>query len=239
MNDFFRNKAKIVLNILPVRFICKREFKKQTFVRFNERPVEFGFVFKNFQRLYPLRILDVGTGMTALPQLMRNCGCLVTAIDNIKEYWPAGMSNRHYHVINCDITKSTECIHEKYDLITCISVLEHIEKHDSTMKNMFSLLNPKGHLILTFPYSENHFVKNVYELPDSYAFQQDIPYICQSFSRNELTHWFDTNDGIIIEQEYWQFWDGDFWTTGKQIIPPIRVTSDGRHQLTCLLIQKT
>lgn len=40
---------------------------------------------------------------------------------------------------------------EKFDLITCCDVLEHIEDDVSVMKSLKSLLKPGGSLLLTFP----------------------------------------------------------------------------------------
>ncbi len=226
--------AKTLLSLNP-KWICKYEYTSQTFTRFNERPVELSFVFRKLGEIYPRKILDVGTGTTALPHLMRNCGCLVTAIDNIRDYWPAGMRNRHYHVIDDDITSTH--ISDTFDLITCISVLEHIQKPNDAIRNMFSLLKPNGHLILTFPYNERSYIRNVYELPGS-SYGQGSPYITQSYSRTELTQWLDDNHASIVNQEYWQFWKGNHWTIDEQVIPPKQVNADETHQLTCILIRK-
>lgn len=228
-----KTQVKNILNIYP-RWICKKEFKSQTFVRFNERPIELDFVFRKLAEIYPLKILDIGTGTTALPNLMRYCGFLVTATDNVRDYWPSGMFNRHYHIIDDDITNTH--FNDKYDFITCISVLEHIDKPDKAIENMFSLLNPNGYILLTFPYSEKSYVRNVYELPGS-NYGQDDTYITQSYSRNELNKWFQDNQALILEQEYWQFWDGDYWTVGNRIIPPKKVSAEDNHQLSCILVQ--
>ena len=166
---------------------------------------------------------------------MRNCGFIVTAIDNVRDYWPSGMINRHYHVIDDDITDTR--LSDTFDLITCISVMEHMHNFDDAIRNMFSLLKPKGHLLLTFPYNEESYVKNVYELPGT-SYGQGASYITQSYARGELDRWLHMNHGIIIDQEYWQCWEGDHWTIGKQLIPPQQVTADEKHQLTCLLIRK-
>jgi len=235
MKSFFIGKLLALLNIMPARFICRLEFKRQAFKRFNERPVELSFIFKQISKIYPKKILDVGSGASALPQLIRKCGCLVTAVDNIRDYWASGVSNRHYYVINDNITKTK--LKDEFDFITCISVLEHIEDFDIAVKNMLSLLKPSGHLILTFPYSERKYIKNVYELQGS-SYGQNASYITQSFSRTEIDNWLRNNNATIIEQEYWKFWDGDYWTVDRQVIPPIRVTADEKHQLTCILIQK-
>ena len=217
------------------QFICRKEFENQSFKRFNERAVEFSFVFKHLAQICPKKVLDVGTGTTALPHLIRNCGNLVHAVDNVKDYWPAGMVNRHYHVISDDITASK--LDEKFDLITCISVLEHIKQSDAAVKNMFDLLNPNGFLLITFPYCEQKYVEDVYQLEGS-TYGKGRAYVCQAYSRNNIDGWLKASNGTIIEQEYWKFWDGDFWTVGNQIIPPVKTNSEGKHQITCLLMQK-
>jgi len=229
-----KQNVKKLLNLYP-KWICRREFESQAFKRFNERPIEFAFVFRKLGDIYPQTILDVGAGTTALPHLMHNCGCLVTAPDNVRDYWPSGMLNRHYHVIDDDITATR--LSQTFDLITCISVLEHIQKPDDAIRNMFSLLRPQGHLILTFPYNENSYVRNVYELPGS-SYGKGSTYITQSYSRSELRRWIEENGATIIDQEYWQFWKGDHWTVGEQVIPPKRVSLEETHQLTCILMKK-
>lgn len=235
MQKLVRQIARNFVNRYCPALACKHEYATQQFTQFNERPVELAFLFRHLGSIYPRTVLDVGTGITALPHLIRNCGCLVTATDDIQHAWFPGMLNRHYHVIDDDITNTQ--LSGTYDLITCISVLEHIKNADDAMHNMLALLNPSGHLILTCPYSERSYVKNVYELPDS-SHDANERYITQSFSRTELDRWTKNNRCRIVEQEYWQFWEGDHWTTGCQLIPPRRSASDDRHQLTCLLIRK-
>lgn len=225
---------KALANMYP-RWICKREFQRQKFARFNERAIEYGFVFNRMAELCPKRVLDVGTGTTALPHVMRSCGPMVAASDNVRDYWPNGMFNRHYHVIDDDIRNPN--LREKFDLITCISVLEHIQQPDEAVAGMFGLLAEGGHLILTFPYNESTYVHNVYELPNS-SYGQDAPYITQSYCRSDLDRWLQQNDGCILMQEHWQCWDGDFWTVGEQIIPPRRVGPLDKHQLACVLLGK-
>ena len=156
-----RTAKSILKNLLnyPSQWFCRREFEKQVFQGFNERPVEYGFVFRKLAEVYPHRILDVGTGTTALPHLMRNCGFLVTATDNVRDYWPEGMLNRHYYIINDDITNSH--LKATFDFITCISVLEHIEDADHAVANMLRLLKQDGHLVMTFPYTERNYVRKM------------------------------------------------------------------------------
>ena len=224
---------KRILNRYP-RWICKKEFDRQTF-RVNERPIEFAFAFRKLTELYPKTILDVGTGTTALPHLMRNCGFLVTATDNMRDYWTEDIINRHYHILDDDITETR--LTSTFDVITCISVLEHIQKFNDAVRNMLRLLNPGGSLILTCPFNEKGYVRNVYDLPGS-SYGKGLPFITQSYSRTELNYWLLENEAEIAEQEHWQCWEGDYWTVGRQVLPPRRSHSNEIHQLTCLHLRK-
>lgn len=229
-----KSLIKQVMNA-PASAMARREYRLQNFKRLNERPVEFAFLFRKMSELYPLRILDIGTGTTALPHVVRTCGSLVTATDNVRDYWPRGMANRHYHVVDDDITDTR--LEGPFDMVTCISVLEHIDDSDAAVRNMFSLLDEDGDLILTFPYTEDEYVPNVYDLPGS-SYGQSNPFRTQSYSRAELDRWLEQNDAVIVEQELWQFWDGDYWTVGNQVLPPRRARPEEKHQHTCLHLRR-
>jgi 2-polyprenyl-3-methyl-5-hydroxy-6-metoxy-1,4-benzoquinol methylase len=218
-----------------INFVNKREFLHPPFNIFNERPIEYRFVFEQIGQYYPQRILDVGTGLTALPHLMANCGCSVTAIDNIKDYWSRGLFNRHFYIINDSIVNPK--IAGDFDLITCISTLEHIEQFNEAVNSMFRLLKKGGRLILTCPYSDSEFIDNVYARPES-----DVKYLpafkTRSYSRAALEKWTAENNAKIIKQEYWQFYTGGFWTAGKRFPIPKQVGKTDAHQISCILLEK-
>lgn len=220
---------------LYVRAVCRREYLAQEFLGINERPVEYRFVFEQLTEAFPRTVLDVGTGKTALPQLMRACGFLVTAIDNIRDYWPQGMFNRHYHVLDDDILDPRTP--GPFDFITCVSTLEHIREHARAVRMMFSLLRPGGRLVITCPYNETAYVPNVYALPGSIGADK-YPFVTQAFSRRELEQWTRENDARVLAQEYWRFFDGPFWTIGERVIPPARATSMDLHQISCIALVK-
>jgi SAM-dependent methyltransferase len=215
------------------RRIAQNEHDSQTFTRLNERAIEYRFVFNGILQTRPKTILDVGTGTSALPSLMRTCGPVVSAVDNVRDYWPGDMINRHYFVRNEDATRR---ISGSYDLVTCVSVLEHISSHQEAVTNMLSAVRPGGYLILTFPYNEHRYVANVYALPGG-SYGKDLQYICQVYSRWELTSWL-TGRAEIANQEYWRVFSGPLWTFGETLTHPVQTTADDLHQLTCLLIRK-
>jgi 2-polyprenyl-3-methyl-5-hydroxy-6-metoxy-1,4-benzoquinol methylase len=230
------NRFKEMIYISKLNKINYQEYVNQSFSFANERPVEFSFVFKKISQLYPKSILDVGTGKTSLPHLMYNCNIYTEATDNISDYWVKGMINRHYYVINDDITKTK--LNKKYDLITCISVLEHITDFNAAVENMAKLLTEGGHLILTFPYNEKKYIKNAYALPGS-SYGQNFPFITQIYSRAELDKWISSFGFEIVDQEFWEFWSGDYWTVGNIILPPKKVSAQDKHHHSCLLLKKT
>jgi SAM-dependent methyltransferase len=216
--------------------LCRREFEQQRRSR-NERSIEYRFVFEQLTWTAPATVLDVGTGTTALPALMATAGHIVTAIDGVTDFWPAGMFNRHFHVIDEDITKPV--LTGPFDFVTCVSVLEHIRNSDAAIDGMFALLKAGGYLALTCPYTEGRYSPNVYRQEDSDAYSLDVPYICQSYSREQLTAWVTRNKAEIVRQEFWRLYAGDFWSCGEMTWPPVQVAASERHQLTCVLIQKS
>lgn len=232
------HSVKLWINLIGMiytRWLCKREFNQQKFLGLNERPMEFAFLFRKIAEIYPKTVLDVGTGMTAVPYMLRNSGLLVTAIDNIKDYWPKGMVNRHFHVVNDDI-KNTK-LTKTFDVITCISVLEHIQDHRAAMKSMYKLLNPGGTLILTCPYANHQYAPNVYDLPES-SVTEKFSFVTQSFSENDRVRWMQDSLFELVDEEYWQFFEGEFWTCGKKLESPLKVDKKDRHQICCMAFKK-
>ena len=216
--------------------ILLREWKAPSVREINERPIEYGFAANCLTRTCPEEVLDIGSGRSAWPHLMANCGFRITAIDKREGYWNFGFSNRHYYIKTDDITRPK--ISKQFDLITCISVLEHVPDHRAAIKGMFSLLKNGGYIVLTFPYNKDRYVDNVYKLPEA-GYGKNAPYICQIFSRKELEVWTTENPGSIVAQEYWRVFSGELWTFGKRIYPPCQVTEQEEHHLACVLIQKT
>lgn len=215
--------------------ICWSEFRHQTFIARNERPIEYRFALQALGENHPKNVLDVGTGTTAWPHLLRNCGYVVTAIDNISDYWPAGMLNRHWTVLNVDILDPKEKLPSGFEVITCISVLEHIEDHARAIRNMVHLLATGGVLILTTPYSHYHPYPNVYRHPDA-LYGRDNPYICRSSSEAELNQWLAA--GLTLERrELWRLFTGPVWATGQRSQWKM-VAPEEPHQLGCFLLRK-
>jgi 2-polyprenyl-3-methyl-5-hydroxy-6-metoxy-1,4-benzoquinol methylase len=218
------------------RKICLSEFRHQLFSVHNERSIEYRFALQALGENRPSTVLDVGTGTTAWPHLLRNCGYVVTAIDNVRDYWPEGMVNRHWHVLDVDIVNPDSRIPEKYEAITCISVLEHIEDHTRAVRNMVALLKTGGLLILTTPFSHDNAHPNVYTRADA-LYGKDSPFICRSSSVTELHQWLAC-DLKLERRELWRLFTGPVWATGERCAWELAETEREPHQLGCFLFQK-
>jgi SAM-dependent methyltransferase len=219
-----------------VRKICLTEFQHQVFSVHNERSIEYRFALQALGQHRPRTVLDVGTGRTAWPHLLRHCGYVVTAIDKVRDYWPKGMVNRHWHVLDVDIVNPDGRIPGKYEAITCISVLEHIEDHALAIRNMVALLETGGLLILTTPFSQDNPHPNVYTRRDA-LYGKDLPYICRSSSATELHQWLNC-DLKLERRELWRLFTGPVWATGERCAWEQAETEREPHQLGCFLFRK-
>jgi 2-polyprenyl-3-methyl-5-hydroxy-6-metoxy-1,4-benzoquinol methylase len=213
------------------------EFKGQVFKAHNERSIEYRFALEALAESRPKSVLDVGAGITAWPHLLRTCGYVVTAIDNVTDYWADGMVNRHWAVRDLDITRfNGQKLNDKYEAVTCISVLEHIKDHRRAVANMASLLKPGGLMVLTTPFSYNTPHPNVYERADA-LWGKDLKYVCRSSSASELQDWLKA-DLMLIKRELWQLFTGPVWATGEPCGWKLALTEDEPHQLGCFVFLK-
>ena len=177
----------------------------------NERGVEYGYALAELSKLGGIeRVLDVGSGDSSWPHLLSYCGYQVTAIDKWDDFWTRPPTNRHFRVLNEDIT---DPLYVPYglDAITCISTLEHIEQYELALQNMAWLLRMGGHLILTIPCTNKGYRKGVHG---------DRSYITQSFTLKQVDSWERDYFGRLMGHKYYAGFKGDYWNEGERLSPP-------------------
>ncbi len=54
--------------------------------------------------------------------------------------------------ISCDISDKSFSIKQKFDLVICTNILEHIEDLDTSINNISNLVKNNGYLLVTVPY---------------------------------------------------------------------------------------
>lgn len=116
----------------------------------NERSVEIPIVLDVMKNYEPERVLEVGN---VLCHYIKSRHTVVDKFENEK------------NVVMQDILQFQSPV--KYDLIVCISTLEHVgfdetpreeNKHRLAVKSMRTLLSPNGKLIVTVPWAYNPFL---------------------------------------------------------------------------------
>lgn len=115
------------------------------------------------QKYSPNSILDIGCGYGYFIEKIKNATDLAEGTEfNPKAY--KACKEKNINVYNIDLSQ----IQQKYDLITCFQVLEHIRKPDEFIKNAISLLNKNGLLLFITPNPNSELIKyepGILELP--------------------------------------------------------------------------
>jgi SAM-dependent methyltransferase len=173
----------LLLRRLPLRTALSLIF----FPMDSTRYFEFYEVFKNLANVHFLNYLDVSSPrVVPLMLLDRQKGAVANLvnpdrIDHEKTVQMAAalkLSDRCTFSIHTIDTADLPA--NSFDLITCISVLEHIPEDGKAVEKMWSLLRPGGRLVLTLPCMarqlEQYISRNYYGVlsPDSngYTFWQ-------------------------------------------------------------------
>ena len=214
--------------------LLRHEWRHPPIPELREYVFQFEFAMRAVAKHMPRELLDAGSGISSWPHLLASCGIRVTATDEMRSYW-GSMFNRHYHVIADDITATR--LDRQFDMVTCLGVLTTIPDDRPAVHNLFQLVRPGGHLVLTMAYKEDEAVPDAYVLPGA-TYGVGYRFICRMFSRAEVDAWLEAEDGEIEEQEYFRIFTGPYWASGERIEPPLRARVDEPHQYTALLIRK-
>jgi len=206
----------------------------------NERSIEYSYTFNAITKYGPSSFLDVGTGKTSLPALVKACGIDVIAIDRDPQQTEDNPCTRggycSFNIVQEELINTT--ITQKFDMISCISVLEHNPLSHQVVEKMASMLNPKGVIVLTFPYNEEEYVPNAYKLPEAgYGRDEPPTNICQMYSREQVEMWEKAYNLEVVDQQFWKAFTGKYWTYGERMWPPTQTDKNNPHQLTCLTLQ--
>lgn len=107
-----------------------------------------------------IEVLDAGSGITFFPYYLENIfpNIEITAFDYDESYIPV------FRKLNESENSIIEFVHGKldelpfsdksFDIIYCISTLEHTSSYEAIIKEFHRVLKPEGTLILTFDVSE-------------------------------------------------------------------------------------
>lgn len=124
---------------------------KKTLEIMNKAPWYNKWLFDFMKPFLRGRILEVGAGIGNFTSYLKSSG-EVTAIDIDRGYVAKLKRIGGIKSGLGDIEKGTYFFkRKKFDSIVCLNVLEHIEKDNIALRNMYNLLNHNGRLILLVP----------------------------------------------------------------------------------------
>lgn len=228
------NTYNFLLGLLLKPYLFLRWQYNQKNASYNERSIEYSYALNIIKNEIRPRILDVGTGKSCFAKLLEECGYNTTSLDKVKGYWSSYL-NPHYHVVKADITKPL-VFKEGFDVITCLSVLEHIDEYDKAVRNMIRLLRPNGMLIMSFPYNKEIFIPNVYEHKKA-SYGKDFRFKASVYNQKIVDGFINENLVVPYDVEYYKAFTGDFWTFGHRL-PKVRKAFHSDADLICITLQK-
>ena len=118
-------------------------------------PLRLYFIINNFNKpLNNKKVLDIGCGGGLISELLSKKKANVTGIDeniyNIKQAKNhAKISSLKINYLNKSLNSFNKKNKQKYDLILCLEVLEHVENVEESLEIISKLLKTNGTLILS------------------------------------------------------------------------------------------
>ena len=95
--------------------------------------------------------LDLGAGSGALAERLQAAGFTVTAVD-LENYFEL---ETEFFQLDLNDPHFEQALPSKFDLITSVEVIEHLENPTAFLRSIQKLLKPEGVAILTTPNVEN------------------------------------------------------------------------------------
>jgi 2-polyprenyl-6-hydroxyphenyl methylase/3-demethylubiquinone-9 3-methyltransferase len=113
-------------------------------------PTRLEFINKHCN-LTDINVLDVGCGGGILSEAMAKQGAVVTGIDAEYEAIQAASihAKKNQLIIDYNCTPIEEYEHTGFDVVTCMELLEHVQRPELILKHCKRLLKPNGLLFLS------------------------------------------------------------------------------------------
>lgn len=117
-------------------------------------PLRLNYILQYSNGIFGKTILDVGCGGGILAESMTKEGALVTGIDIEKKLLETAKKHSlkkklKINYIEEKVEKHAKKYSKKYDIITCMEVLEHVKNPQSIVQACAKLLKPNGNIFFS------------------------------------------------------------------------------------------
>ncbi|WP_150539577.1 bifunctional 2-polyprenyl-6-hydroxyphenol methylase/3-demethylubiquinol 3-O-methyltransferase UbiG [Actinobacillus vicugnae] len=121
-------------------------------------PLRFAYIQEKANGVFGKKVLDVGCGGGILSEEMAKAGANVTGIDMTNDPLEVARQHAQQHGLTIDyqqttiedfVQNQTACQAEKFDVITCMEMLEHVPDPLSIIQSCKALLKPNGVLFFS------------------------------------------------------------------------------------------
>jgi 2-polyprenyl-6-hydroxyphenyl methylase/3-demethylubiquinone-9 3-methyltransferase len=140
-----RGSSAMLHRITPVR---------STFIR-DEAVAHFGRSARTRRPLSMLAALDIGCGAGLMAEPLARMGAAVTAIDAAPENIAAAQAHAGAQGLDidyrCMAVEALAAEAARFDLITVLEVIEHVEQREAFLGAVAALLKPGGLLVMSTP----------------------------------------------------------------------------------------
>ncbi|MDP5253522.1 MULTISPECIES: bifunctional 2-polyprenyl-6-hydroxyphenol methylase/3-demethylubiquinol 3-O-methyltransferase UbiG [unclassified Vibrio] len=118
-------------------------------------PLRLSYIIQGAEGIFGKRVLDVGCGGGILAESMAKAGAEVTGLDMGREplevarlhALESGVTNIEY--LQDTIESHAEQYAERYDVVTCMEMLEHVPDPESVVRACAALVKPGGHVFFS------------------------------------------------------------------------------------------
>lgn len=121
-------------------------------------PVKLEWISRYINISGKLKVLDIGSGAGWYSMYLASKGCDVVAIDKN----PLFQEKENLKIIRADLESKIDLPDETFDCILAWDIIEHLEKEEQIIKEIFRLLKKGGRLLMSVPNADDSMIADKY-----------------------------------------------------------------------------